>query len=219
MTAQRESDQVATTCPACSPDTETVHTILNVGGQATVRCHDCEHVHKTQLPDPGTTTLTVIISQDGESLATTIERTTTTELAVGDDFIVETDQGVFAVETTALELPDDTRPERATASAVETVWTRSVGNVTVPVTVHPRPGTGHRQDSYSTTLQVPGTYTITVGETETVDETTVEIEGIHLRKDAADDGPRKLDTEAASAEARDIDRVYARDQETARSPW
>ncbi|MFB6128411.1 MAG: HVO_0476 family zinc finger protein, partial [Halorhabdus sp.] len=41
------SQRVGLPCPACSPDLETVHEVLSTGGQATVRCTECDHVHKT----------------------------------------------------------------------------------------------------------------------------------------------------------------------------
>lgn len=217
MTAGNDSEQAATPCPACSPETPTVHTVLKPGGHATVRCRECGHVHKQRLPETGATTLAVIISQDGESLSTSIERQRDAELAVGDEFIVEAEAGVFTVETTALELADESRPQQATAADVRTVWTRAVGNVSVPVTVHPQPGTGHRQDSYSATLQLPGEYTVTVGEEETVADTTVTVEGIHRR--AGEGGDRKLDSPGAAAPAKEVERIYARDQERVRSPW
>ena len=42
-------DTVALTCPACSPHDDTVHEVLKPGGTATVRCNDCEHVHKETI--------------------------------------------------------------------------------------------------------------------------------------------------------------------------
>lgn len=218
MTPNTDPEEVATQCPAGSTDEPTLHTVLKPGGQATVRCQECGHVHKVRLSEPGTTPLTVIVSQEGESLSTTIERTADDTLSVGDEFIVEADEGIFTVETTALELGDESRPAEAPAAAIQTVWTRAIGNVTVPVTVHPQAGTGHRQDSYSAPLRVPGEYTVTVGAEETVDDTTVTIEGIH-RRETADNDERKLDAPGESAPAKDIERIYARDQETVHSPW
>ncbi len=216
--SERESiEPVGALCPACSPDTETVHEVLNSGGQATVKCTECGHVHQTRIETATTVSLDVVVSQEGESLPATIERPVETTFSVGDEFIVETDAGVFTARITSLETPDRGRVDNADASDVRTIWTRAVGNVAVPVTVHPKPGTGDRQDTYSTKLHLPGDHPFTVGETETVGDTTLTIEGIHLREPQGPNDRTTLDHEGDQALAKDIKRVYARDESL--DPW
>ena len=206
--------RVAIPCPACSPDSETVHEILKPGGQATVRCTACSHVHKEQLPEQRTETKDVVVSQDGESFSASVDVPADESLAVGEEFLLETDEAIMTVRITSLEI-DQGREEEAPAEEVQTIWTRGVGNVSVNVTAHPKGG-GH-DETRSFSLQVPGDYEFTVDETEELGGEEFTVEGIFLRDDATGYEHEKLDFEGDVAIAKDIKRLYARDQST--SAW
>jgi len=152
-------------CPACS--SEEPHEVLKErGGQATLRCLVCDHVHKKRVHEPSTVELRVVVSQGKESFST---RTTVREdetVRVGDEFVLESDEGIFGVEVTSIEVEeegDNRRVESAGADEAATVWTRVVDNVGVPVTLHTD------DDTVSRKMTVPGDYDFVVGERETVD--------------------------------------------------
>ena len=209
--------RVAAACPACSPDAETVHEVLSEGGQATVRCTECSHVHKESLPEERTVNSEVVVSQDGESFATAVEVPAAETLATGEEFLVETDEAIVTARITSLELGDG-RSEQAIAEDVETIWSRAVGNVSVNVTAHPK--SGEHDETRSFRLQVPGDYEFVVGETDDLGDEEFTVEGILIRDDATGYDHGKLDFDGDEAAAKDIKRLYVRDEATtAWSAW
>ena len=209
--------RVAAACPACSPDAETVHEVLSEGGQATVRCTECSHVHKESLPEERTVNREVVVSQDGESFATAVEVPAAETLATGEEFLVETDEAIVTARITSLELGDG-RSNEAIAEDVETIWSRAVGNVSVNVTAHPK--SGEHDETRSVRLQVPGDYEFVVGETDDLGDEEFTVEGILIRDDATGYDHGKLDFDGDEAAAKDIKRLYVRDEATtAWSAW
>ena len=206
--------RVALPCPACSPDLETVHEVLSPGGQATVRCGDCGHVHKSELPDSETVERRVVVSQGDESVPATVDVPADEQLAKGEEFLLETDEAVHTVRITSLEL-ESSRTEEATAADVETIWGRAVGNVAVNVTAHPKGGA--HDETRGLTLHVPGDYEFVVGETDELSNEEFSVEGIYLRDDATGYDHEKLDFEGDAAQAKDVKRLYVRDEST--SAW
>ena len=211
------AERIALACPACSPAVETVHEVLKPGGQATVRCTECGHVHKEQLPDERTVDRKVVVSQDDESFPARVDVPAEETLAVGEEFLLETDEAIMTVRITSLEL-EDGRAEEATTEDVKTIWTRAVGNVSVNVTAHPK--SGEHDDTHSFTLQVPGDYEFVVDETDELGGEEFTVEGIYLRDDATGYEFEKLDYTGDTAVAKDIKRLYVRDESTtAWSAW
>lgn len=211
------TQRVALDCPACSPAAETVHEILSPGGDVTVRCTECGHVHKTQLPDERELTRDVVVSQDGDSFSSQADVPESETLAVGEEFLLETDEAIMTVRITSLEMAEG-RSEEAPAEEVQTIWTRAVGNVAVNVTAHPK--SGEHDDTHSFSLQVPGDYEFVVGETDELGGEEFTVEGIYLRDDAHGYEHEKLDFEGDEALAKDIKRLYVRDESTtAWSAW
>ncbi len=212
MTATAE--RVALPCPACSPDLETVHEVLSEGGQATVRCGDCGHVHKTDLPEETTIQRDVVVSQGEESFPANVEVPAEETLSTGEEFLLETDEAIMTVRITSLEL-DSGRTDSAAAEDVRTIWGREVGNVEVNVTAHPKGG--EHDETRGLSFQVPGDYEFTIGETETLEDEEFTVEGIVLRDDATGYDHEQLDFEGDVALAKDVKRLYARDEST--SAW
>ena len=212
-------DRVALSCPSCSPEFETVHEVLSTGGgRVTLRCTECDHVHKEQLPDDDTVERSVVVSQEGESFTTVVDVPEDEELAVGEEFVAETDVAIMTVRITSLERHDDSRVDAAQASDVDTIWTREVENVSVNVTKHPKDG--RREDTESLTLQVPGDYEFTVGEADEFGELEFTVEGAHVRDDAEGYDFDKLDYDGDRIVAKDVKRLYVRDEtSTAWSAW
>jgi uncharacterized Zn finger protein len=209
-----EGQRVGLSCPACSPEAETVHEVLHPHGTPTVRCTECGHVHRSTLPERRTVQRRVVVSQGGESVSATAEPPAEEALAVGEEFLVETDEAILTVRITSLEC-EDGRRERAPAEAVETIWTRAVGNVSVPVTAHPN--SGSREGTRSLELQVPGDHEFVVGEREQLAGEQLTVEGIYVRDDARGYEHDKLDFDGDSVLAKDIKRLYVRDEST--SGW
>lgn len=211
------TQRVAISCPACSPERETVHELLKPGGQATIRCTECGHVHKEQLPEERTITKDVVVSQDGESFSASVDAPADETVAVGEEFLLETDEAIMTVRITSLEL-DEGRTESAPVEEVQTLWTRAVGNVSVNVTAHPK--SGEHDETRSFTLHVPGDYEFVVDETDELGNEEFTVEGIYLREDATGYDHEKLDFSGDSAVAKDIKRLYVRDESTtAWSAW
>lgn len=209
----KSAERVGTSCPACAPDTEVVHEVLKPGGQATVRCSECGHVHKVRLEEQKTCERDVVVSQDGESFSTSTEIPTDETLAVGEEFVLDTPEALLTVRITSLEVGDG-RVESAIAEEIDTVWTRVVGNVSVDVTLNP---SGRNDETRSVELRVPGDYEFTVGTSEELAGESFTIKGIHLRADAEGYGFEKLDHEGDMAFAKDVNRVYADDESS--SAW
>ncbi|WP_247729716.1 HVO_0476 family zinc finger protein [Halovivax limisalsi] len=212
-------DRLAVSCPSCSPDVETVHEVLSPGGgSVTVRCGECAHVHKTQPESTAEVTLDVVVSQGGESFAANVTTPADETVAVGDEFLLETDELLATVRVTSVELDGHRRRESAPAEDVETVWTREVDNVAVNVTIHPEDGS--HDESRSTTLFVPGDYELTVGETESVDDEEFSIDAIVVRGDVDDYDRDRYEMEGDVVLAKDAKRVYAWDEtSSAWSAW
>lgn len=219
MSESESPDRVAVTCPACSPSVETVHEVLSTGGgRVTVRCTECEHVHKETPPEDETVDLDVVVSQEGESFSATVEAPADEDLAVGEEFVADTDVAIVTVRITSLELDDGARVESASTDEVATVWTREVENVSVDVTKHPKDGRHDATESLE--LQVPGDYEFVVGETDELGDLEFTVEGIHVRDDATGYDFDKLDYDGDTVVAKDVNRLYVRDEtSTAWSAW
>jgi len=209
-------DRVAVTCPSCSPREETIHEVLKPGGDITVRCSECSHVHKTQIESTPTVDKKVIVSQDGESFSTRLAAEPEETVEIGDEFIVDTPEAILQVRVTGIELLEaDKRVEAAVMENVETVWTRAVDNVGVNVTLHPKDGS--RDDTRSLKVNVPGDYEFTVGDTEAFGDDEFTITGIFVRNDAEGYRFDKFSERGDMVYAKDIKRIYGTDETT--SAW
>ncbi|KYH27808.1 hypothetical protein HAPAU_04790 [Halalkalicoccus paucihalophilus] len=211
------ASQVALSCPSCSPEEATVHEVLKPGGQATVRCTACGHTHKTKIEEESDVEIDVIVSQDGESFSTSADVPEREELAVGEEFVLDTEEAIMLVRITSIELGEDRRGESAPAEEIRTLWTRAVDNVSVNLTVHPNE---KREESRSVKLQVPGDHDFTVGEREEMGDEEFVITGIHVKRDATGYHQSKLDFEGDTVRAKDVKRLYGEDDSpTAWSVW
>ncbi|MDY6775328.1 MAG: HVO_0476 family zinc finger protein [Halobacteria archaeon] len=199
-TADTDPD-VVVDCPACG---RTPHVVLKEDSQATVKCTECGHVHKVKVQKPETVERRVVVSQGEDSFSTRSPMESDEFIQVGDEFVLESDEGIFGVEVTSVEVTEEDtqgtettkRVESATADEVETVWTRTVDNVNVDVTVH------SEGDSEGTKVRLPGDYSVVVGETLDIDGRSYEITAF-----ITDDGTR-LRYEGDDVEAKNAKRVY-----------
>ncbi len=203
------SERVAVPCPACSPGFDIAHEVLKPGGRATVRCVECGHVHKAEIEPPATVPLDVVVSQGGESFTATVDAPAAETIAVGEEFVVDTDDVLMAVRVTGLETGPQQRVDEAAMRDVETVWTRGVDNVEVNVTVHP--ADGRRDATRSVTLAVPGDHDFVVGETQAFGEDRFTVEQVLVRDDAAGYPTHKFERPGDDVPAKDVKRVFARE--------
>jgi uncharacterized Zn finger protein len=211
-------DRIGLVCPSCSPETETVHEVIRPGGHATVRCTACDHTHKTEIAEPETIALTIVVSQDGESFTTEMDVPTADTVTTGEEFVVDTKEALMEVRITGIELGPERRVEEASIDAVETLWTRAVDNVSVDVTLHPKDGDADQTRSLR--LTVPGNTEFEVGETVEFGDEKFSVEGLQIRDDAPAYRHEKLDHPGDFAYAKDLKRLYARDETlTAWSAW
>lgn len=211
------SERVAAACPACASDAPTPHELLSPGGRATVRCADCGHIHKSDLTEPPTVDRQVVVSQDGDSFTARVDAPADETVAVGEEFLLDTEEAIMEVRITDLQLASERRVDEAIVADVDTFWTRAVGNVSVNLTLHPEAGAGRHTDTRSTTLFVPGDERFIVGEVNAYGDERFLVEGLVLRDDASGYDHHKLDFDGDRAPAKDIARVYARDRTT--SAW
>ncbi|WP_053947332.1 HVO_0476 family zinc finger protein [Halolamina sediminis] len=212
------AERVPLTCPSCSPHEQTVHEVLSPGGQSTVRCTECGHVHKQTIETPDEITVDVVVSQDGDSYKTTLDAESEESVEAGDEFVVETEAAIQQVEVTSIEVGPERRTEHAEMDEVETVWTRVVDNVGVNVTIHPKEGDGRNEQSRSTKVFLPGDFEFVVGESHELGDDEFTVDSLQLRDAIADDyRHKKLDHEGDLAFAKDIKRVFGRDERT--SAW
>jgi len=213
------AERVALSCPSCAPSGQTVHEVLTeTGAQYTVKCTECDHTHKTRIEEERTIDADVVVSQDGESFKSSAEVPADEDLAVGEEFVLDTPEALMTVRITSLELDQQKRREQAVAEDVATIWTREVDNVPVNVTVNPRDGSN--DSSRSIKVYVPGDFEFTVGETESFGEDEFTIKNIAVRDDAVAHEFKKRDHEGDTVAAKDVKRVYAWDENTtAWSAW
>lgn len=219
VTGLEPGDQIRVPCPACSPSTAAVHEVLKPDAHATVRCRLCDHTHKTVLEEEQRSDTRVVVSSEGESIRTTASVPEDEILAIGEEFVAETEEGPMGVRITSLEMSDGERMDRAPASDIQTIWTRAVDNVAVSTTVHP--ADGRREGTISETYYLPGDELITIGEAMPLSDGDVKVERILLRDDVATDMPDNLDHPGTQILAKDAKRVFARriQADTWKSPW
>jgi uncharacterized Zn finger protein len=216
MSDSDAAERVPADCPGCGE--RTPHEVLKPGGHATVRCTACGHTHKVEVEKPRTVDVDVVVSQEDESYPTTLAGDPEETVEVGDEFVVETPEAIQQVRVTSVELDGDRRVEGARLDEVRTVWTRVVDNVGVNVTVHPKDG--RREQTRSLKVYVPGDLEFVVGDVERFGDDEFEIEGVQVRDDAEGYRREKFDHEGDTVFAKDVKRVYARDEtSTAWSAW
>ncbi|WP_255151297.1 HVO_0476 family zinc finger protein [Halorarius halobius] len=209
------TSRVAVACPSCSPEEPTAHEVLKEAGLSTVRCTECDHVHKEDLSGPETVERQVVVSQDGDSFSARHEFPPGTELETGDEFLLDAPEALMQVRITSLQKESEQRVDRIDVETVQTVWTRAVGNVSVDLTLHPKGG--EDEETRSLKLQVPGDEKFEVGEVAEYGGEEFEIEGFVVRDGAEGYTLSQYDHDGDWAFAKDLKRVYGRDQTT--SAW
>ena len=121
-------------CPACNDETE--HEIISESRDLLVKCTTCGHHQRVQKErEPESRIVKAIVSKEGKSVVCSIELAEDEECSVGDHLVAECGDDAFGVEVTAIEAGEK-RVNRAKASDITTLWTRTIEQVVVKISVH-----------------------------------------------------------------------------------
>lgn len=185
-------------CPGCGE--EAPQEVLRESRDLLLRCTACGHVHRAPRevrPEP--LRVRAIVSAGTESVPGTVELMPGDPVELGDLLVAEGEGDEAAgVEVTSIEVAGGGRVARARADAVETLWTRVVEDVVVPVSVH------QGRETIPLHQRVDGEQVFVVGEVANFGNRPVRISHIKLR-----DGP-VLRKEGWKTVARRVRRIYGR---------
>jgi len=122
-------------CPDCSDETE--HEIISESRDALVRCTVCGHHQRIKKEqEPEARMIKTIVSREGTSTVCSIELGEDDECSVGDHVVAECGDDAFGVEITSIELAGDKRVQRAKSTDIIALWTRTIENVVVKISIH-----------------------------------------------------------------------------------
>lgn len=156
-----------------------------------VRCKECGTISFQVKDEVQTTTLTVVVSEEGESHRTKLDIESDEVLLLGDELLVD---GI-PVQVRGIELGTDKRVNSAPVKDIETLWTVRYDKVKVKFSIN----MGNRTKAVTETATPDEEYT--VGEMVTVRGVTAVIHRIKTWDRVLQRG---------SAEARDIRRIYGK---------
>lgn len=125
---------ITVNCPECKDETE--HEVVAESRDLLVRCTTCghhQHIPKEKEPQP--LVVKTIISRERESMVGSIEFAPDDEVFVDDHLVAESGDEAYGVQVAAIECGPK-RPQRAKAKEITTLWTRTIDNVIVKISVH-----------------------------------------------------------------------------------
>jgi uncharacterized Zn finger protein len=125
---------ITANCPECKDETE--HEVIAESRDLLVRCTTCGHHQR--LPkerEPQALMIKTIVSKEGTSKVCGIEFAEDDECSVDDHLVAECGDDAFGVEITAIETGEK-RVQRAKASAITTLWSRTIEQVVVKISIH-----------------------------------------------------------------------------------
>ncbi len=179
-------------CDVCGEETE--HELIRADKNL-YRCKVCGSV--VELREDRELELRAIISSGPESEKGKLRVKENEVLEVGEEVVVEVEDGFKVGEITSLEFKNGARAETALAKEVSTVWLRDVGEVIVKMSLHK----GAITTPYR--MLVSGETEFEVGEVLEINRRHFRITRIKLING------RLLKKEGEVAEAKEIRRVYA----------
>ncbi len=179
-------------CDTCKEETE--HELIREDKQL-YRCTECGTV--TQYLPEKELRIKAIISTGAVSKVGSIIFREFDTVEVGDEIVVETDEGFRIGEVTAIELRNGRRTKFAEVRDVATVWLRDVGEVEVKFSLHK----GAVTTPYK--MLTSGDTEFEIGERINIDNYLFRITRIKLI-----DG-KLLKREGQRAKAKEIRRIYA----------
>ncbi|AIY89263.1 HVO_0476 family zinc finger protein [Geoglobus acetivorans] len=179
-------------CDTCKD--ETPHRLINPSKNL-FQCEVCSSV--TEYKKEKKIEIRAIISKDNYSERGKIEASPSETLTVGEEIVVETEEGYRLGEITSLELKNGKRVDVAGAGDIETVWLRDVGEVKVRFSLH--------KGAVTTPYEIftPGEVEFSVGEVIPIEGRKYRITRIKLINGGL------LRKDGRSAKAKEIRRIYA----------
>ena len=85
--------------------------------------------------EPESRVIKAIVSKEGKSMVCAIELAEDEECSVDDHLVAECGDDAFGVEVTSIEAGEK-RVDRAKAADITTLWTRTIEQVVVKISVH-----------------------------------------------------------------------------------
>jgi len=121
-------------CPECNEETE--HETVTESRDLLVRCTTCGHYQRIKKDtEPRSIMVKTIVSKEGTSLVCGIELDEEDECSVGDHLVAECGDEAFGVEVTSIE-SGEKRVNRAKAPNITALWTRTIEQVVVKISIH-----------------------------------------------------------------------------------
>ena len=121
-------------CPECKDETE--HEVVSESRDRLVRCTACGHHHHVQRErEPRSIVVKTIVSREGTSMVGLIEFAEDDECFVDDHLVAEVGDEAYGVEVSSIECGEK-RVQRAKATTITTLWTRTIDQVVVKISVH-----------------------------------------------------------------------------------
>jgi len=179
-------------CDTCKDETE--HELIREDKQL-YRCTECGTV--TQYLPEKELRVKAVISTGAVSRVGSIVFKEFDTVEVGDEIVVETDEGFRIGEVTAIELRDGKRTKFAEVKDVATVWLRDVGEVEVKFSLHK----GAVTTPYK--MLTSGDTEFEIGERINIDNYLFRITRMKLING------KLLKREGQKAKAKEIRRIYA----------
>jgi uncharacterized Zn finger protein len=121
-------------CPECNDETE--HEVVAESRDLLVRCTTCGHHQRVPKErEPEALMIKTIVSKEGTSRVCEIELAEDDECSVDDHLVAECGDDAFGVEITAIEAGEK-RVQRAKARDITTLWSRTIEQVVVKISIH-----------------------------------------------------------------------------------
>jgi uncharacterized Zn finger protein len=121
-------------CPECKDETE--HEVVAESRDQLIRCTTCGHHHRIPKErEPQALMIKTIVSKEGTSRVCGIELAEDDECSVDDHMVAECGDDAFGVEITGIECGEK-RVQRAKARDITTLWSRTIEQVVVKISIH-----------------------------------------------------------------------------------
>lgn len=181
-------------CPECKDETE--HEVVAESRDLLVRCTTCGHHQRIPKErEPQALLIKTIVSREGTSRVCSIEFSEQDEVNVDDHVVAECGDDAFGVEITSIE-SGEKRVNRAKAAEITTLWTRTIENVVVKISIH------DGRKTIPVYMEVDGEEPFVVGQMYTVSGKRFKISHLKLR-----DGPL-MRKEGWKTVAHRVKRIY-----------
>jgi len=179
-------------CETCKDETE--HELIRVEKHL-YRCKECgtvsQHIPKEKIR------VKAIISSGAESEAGSVLLKEDDVVEVGNELVVEVEEGFKVGEVTSVEFLNGKRGEEGRVKNIQAIWLRDVGEVIIRLSLHKKAVTTPYQ------LSTPGETEFKIGEVLNINGRIFRITKVRLLNG------RLLKRHGDIAKAKEIKRIYA----------